>query len=286
MVKKLIITVCIISLILIFSGTIVNAGSEEIYKFNELNLQNFNECPINITVHEAWDLLTDTGNGIQTPIDVRYEQEWEYAFIDTPYPECPIRYDYDEFEYNETFLEWFINEYSGQELVIYCASGSRSRSVSNVLCNSNYTGIVNNMLGGINDWKDEGYPTRKNTAPNSPNINGPTTVKVNTPTDYTLSTTDLENDVVYYWIQWCDDNITEWNGPYASGEEVVFTNTWCHKGTFLIKAKAMDFYGFESGITELKITVPRNKMINLNLLDILFERFPLVNIMFRYLLQL
>jgi rhodanese-related sulfurtransferase len=286
MVKKLIITVCIISLLLIFSGTIVNAGNVETSKFNEINLQNLDECPINISVHEAWELLTDTGNGIQIPIDVRYEQEWEYGFIDTPYPECPIRYDYDEFDYNETFLQWFINEYSGQELVIYCASGGRSRIVSNVLCDANFTGIVYNMLGGINDWKDVGYPIRNNTSPAAPELNGPTTVKVNTPTDYTLSTTDLENDAVFYWIQWCEDNITEWDGPYESGEEVVFTNTWCHKGTFIIKAKAMDFYGFESEITELEITVPRIKMINLNLLDILFERFPLVHMMFRFLLQL
>jgi hypothetical protein len=142
------------------------------------------------------------------------------------------------------------------------------------------------MLGGINDWKDVGYPIRNNTSPAAPELNGPTTVKVNTPTDYTLSTTDLENDAVFYWIQWCEDNITEWDGPYESGEEVVFTNTWCHKGTFIIKAKAMDFYGFESEITELEITVPRIKMINLNLLDILFERFPLVHMMFRFLLQL
>jgi rhodanese-related sulfurtransferase len=271
---------------LIFSGPIVNAENEEISNFNEIILHNFNECPINITVHEAWDLLTDTGNGIQTPIDVRYEQEWNYGFIDTPYPECPIRYDYDEFEYNVTFLQWFINEYSSQELVIYCASGGRSRIVSNVLCDANFTGIVYNMLGGINDWKDEGYPVRKNTAPEAPDINGPTQVKVNTPTDYTLSTTDIESDVVYYWIQWCDDNITEWDGPYESGEDVVFTNTWCHKGTFTIKAKAIDFYGLESEITELEITVPRIKVININLIDMLFEQFPQFQMMFRCLLQL
>ena len=286
MVKKLIITVCLISLMLIFSGTIVNAGSKEKSNLNEITLQYFNQCPINITNHEAWELLTDTGNGIQTPIDVRYQQEWEYGFIDTPYPECPIRYEYDEFQYNASFLQWFIDEFAGQELVLYCASGGRSRIVSNVLCYANFTGVVYNMLGGINDWKDEGYPIRNNTPPAAPELNGPTTVKVNTPTDYTLSTTDLESDVVYYWIDWGDDNVTEWDGPYASGEEVKFTNTWCNKGTFTIQAKAMDFYCLESEISELEITVPRNKLINLNLLDILFERFPQVQMMFRYLLQL
>jgi rhodanese-related sulfurtransferase len=282
--KKLIITICAICLMLVFSGTIVNAGSEEISNTNEINLQNFRDCPINITVQEAWDLLTDTGNGIQIPIDVRYEEEWNYGFIDTPYPECPIRYEYDEFMYNASFLEWFLDEFAGQELVIYCASGGRSIFVSNILCISGFTGIVNNMLGGINGWKTAGYPIRNNTAPDAPDINGPKQVKVNTPTDYTLSTTDLESDVVFYWIKWCNDNTTEWDGPYESGEDAEFTYTWCHKGTFTIEAKAMDFYGWESNVTELEITVPRNKAIGLNLLNILTERFPQVVTMFRYLL--
>jgi rhodanese-related sulfurtransferase len=271
---------------LVFSGTIVNAGSEYISNSNEIITLNFNDCPINITVHEAWDLLTDTGNGVQIPIDVRYEQEWIYGFIDTPYPECPIRYEYDEFQYNASFLQWFIDEFQGKELVIYCAGGGRSRLVSNILCNSSFTGVVYNMLGGINNWKMEGYPIRNNTEPEAPDINGPKQVNVDTPTDYILTTTDFENDVVYYWIKWCDDCTTEWDGPYESGEEVVFTNTWCHKGTFTIQAKAMDFYGFESNTTELEITVPREKTFDLNPLNMLFERFPQIFTMFKYFLRL
>jgi len=282
--KKLIITICGISLMLVFSGPIVNAGSKEILNKNEIIPQNFNECLINITVHEAWDLLTDTGNGIQIPIDVRSKQEWNSGFIDTPYPECPRWYVYDEFQYNVTFLQWFIDEFADQELVIYCAGGHRSLLVSNILCDSGFTGTVNNMLGGINLWKNEGYPIRNNIAPEAPDINGPTQVNVDTPTDYILSTTDLESDVVYYWIKWCDDCTTEWDGPYESGEDVVFTNSWCHKGPFTIQAKAMDFYGLESDIRELEITVPRNKAINLNLIDMLFERFPQVVTMLKYLL--
>ena len=267
--KKIIGTICVISLMLVFLGTSVNADHEEISTADYIISQNCNECPINITVHDAWDLLTDTGNGIQIPIDVRSEQEWNYGFIDTPYPECPRWYVYEEFQYNATFLQWFIDEYAGQELVIYCASGMRSKIVSSILCDTGFTGIVNNMLGGINAWKDEGYPIRNNTPPAAPDLNGPTNVKVNTPTNYMFSTTDLESDVVYYWIKWCEDNITEWDGPYASGEEVVFIHSWCHKGTFTIKAKAMDFYGYEGNWTELEIIVPRNKIVNRPLIQFL-----------------
>ena len=90
---------------LVFLGSSVNASNEEISTADYKISQNCNECPINITVHDAWDLLTDSGNGIQIPIDVRSEQEWNYGFIDTPFPECPRWYVYDEFQYNETFFE-------------------------------------------------------------------------------------------------------------------------------------------------------------------------------------
>ena len=272
--NKLILTISGICLMLVFSGVTVNAGQEELSTIVDIKSQNYSECPINISVHEAWDLLTDTGNGIQIPIDVRYEIEWEEGFIDTPYPECPIRYEYDEFAYNETFLQWFIVEYAGQELVIYCSGGHRSIAVSNVLCNAGFTGTVNNMLGGINTWKAERYPIRNNTAPEAPEINGPTEVKVDTPTDFIFSTTDLESDVVYYWIKWCEDSITEWDGPYESEEEIIFTNSWDQTGTFTIKAIARDFYGFESDMTEFEVTIPRSKAFNSNLLGLLFERFP------------
>ena len=42
---------------------------------------------ININVHEAWEFLNDTSNGIQIPIDVRKDYEWNDERIDTPVPE-------------------------------------------------------------------------------------------------------------------------------------------------------------------------------------------------------
>ena len=163
MVKKIILTFCVIGLMLGFLGTSVNAIKEEI-SFAESKISpNCQQCLINITVHDAWALLTDTGNGIQMPIDVRYEQEWEIGFIDTPYPESPRMYNYEEFEYNASFLQWFIDEFAGEELVIYCSGGTRSLIVSNVLCNAGFTGTVYNMLDGITDWIKEGYPIRNNT---------------------------------------------------------------------------------------------------------------------------
>ncbi len=130
------------------------------------------------------------------------------------------------------------------------------------------------------------YPEDVNRPPDPPTINGTTSVKVNKPTDYILSTTDPESDNVSYWIEWSEDSVTEWDGPYKSGEDVTFTHTWSKKGTYTIKAKAKDTYGDESEVTELQVTVPRNKVLDFNFLERLFERFPYVFPIIRNLLRL
>jgi len=271
--KKIIIVICVIGMILMSFDMSISAKTGKSISYDSMP-QNLNECPTNITVDEAWNMLTDTGNGIQIPIDVRTKNEWANGYIDTPWPECPIWYTMDLF-YNETWLSIFMEEYAGQDVVIYCAGGTRSIIVSLLLCDAGFTGTIYNMLGGITEWIKQGYPTRYNTQPDRPIVDGPTTVNVNQPMYYTFSATDPENDGIYYWVDWCGEgHCGSWQGPYASGEDVIFNHTWEKKGKYTIKAKVKDFYGNESDWTEFKINVPRNKAFNYKFLEILFERFP------------
>jgi len=77
-------------------------------------------------------------------------------------------------------------------------------------------------------------------APSAPAIDGPTNGKVGTEYDYTfISTSPLGNDV-YYYIEWGDGAIEEWQGPYDSGDVATFSHTWSTKGTYTIKARAKD----------------------------------------------
>lgn len=271
--KKIIVSICVIGMMLVSSGVTISAKTSE-YSSNNTMSQKLNECPINITVHEAWDMLTDTGNGNQIPIDVRSKNEWDTGYIDTPWPECPIWYTLDLFE-NDTWLQTFMDNYASEEVIIYCLRGSRSYYVSLILCEAGFTGTVYNMLGGISDWKAQGYPIRNNTKPDAPTIDGPTTVKVNEPIDYTFSAIDSENDGLYYWIDWCGEgHCGQWQGPYASGKEVTFNHTWETAGKYIMKAKVKDFYDNESDWTEFELTVPRNKIFHYSFLEQLFIRFP------------
>ena len=82
--------------------------------------------------------------------------------------------------------------------------------------------------------------------PNTPTIDGPPEGKPGTSYLYTFTTTDPDGDMVYYYIDWGDDQVSEWVGPYNSGATASVTHQWTEEGNYTIKAKAKDMYGAES----------------------------------------
>jgi hypothetical protein len=116
---------------------------------------------------------------------------------------------------------------------------------------------------------------------------GPAEVKVNEEATYTTSTTDPQDDDVYYMWDWGDGSELVWDGPYSSGDEVTGSHTWDEKGNYEIRVKAKDTGDHESEWSDkLPIQVPRSKdTSNLlfsdflrSLLDRLFDLgiFPLL----------
>jgi hypothetical protein len=87
-------------------------------------VQNLDDGYTNITAAEAWDYLSDTGNGIQIPIDVRKNNEWNSEHINTSIPENPRHYCLDLLQ-NETWLQHFMTLYNGMDIINcsweYCA---------------------------------------------------------------------------------------------------------------------------------------------------------------------
>ncbi len=108
-----------------------------------------------------------------------------------------------------------------------------------------------------------------NEPPDEPIINGPLDGKVGEVYDYTFSSIDLEGNQVYYYIEWGDGFIIEWDGPHESGEIVTFSHSWSSADTFTIRAKTKDIWDYESPWAELDVTMPRTK----TLLNHLFQRF-------------
>jgi rhodanese-related sulfurtransferase len=239
---------------------------------------------LNITVDDVKTLCTDTGNGIHIPIDVRYDYEWYAGFINTPWPESPVWYTKPLLE-TPGGLQEFLEDYEGNEVILYCKGGYRSLLASYILMGNEFNGTIYNMLGGITAWQGAGFPIRNNTAPDAPGINGPDTAGAGVNITIEFSTSDAENDGVCYIIDW-GDGTNEETDMHSSSATVSMIHQWEEKGTYIITAKAVDFYGNESENATFEIKIPRNRAYRFDIIEMLFEKFPNISAILKYLLEL
>lgn len=216
----------------------------------------------NLTVFEVWDLLNDTANGIQLPIDVRTDSEWEAGFIDTPYPECPIHFLLDRLK-DPAGLQEFIDLYDGEEVIVYCAKGGRSWQATEILVNSSFTGLIYNMIGGTSEWVAQGLPMRTNDPPETPDIQGPSSGKKKTYYDFILTSQDPDDDGVSFFVDW-GDGTNEQTDFGESGVPMIANHAWESDGTYTITCRTQDYYGAESENTTMNIVIPKNKVANFN----------------------
>ena len=100
-----------------------------------------------------------------------------------------------------------------------------------------------------------------NDPPTIPIITGTINGSIGQNYDYTVKTSDPDDDQVYYFIDWGDGETVDWDGPYDSNEEIVFSHSWNEKGTYLIKVKAKDVWDQESQFRTLSVTMPRSKTV-------------------------
>lgn len=126
--------------------------------------------------------------------------------------------------------------------------------------------------------------TEDNNPPNKPDTpSGATSGKTGTSYSYSTSTTDPENDQVYYWFDWGDGTNSGWNGPHNSGEIISLSHTWTADGTYPLKVKAKDANDDESTWSDpLSISMPKKKSFNYipDMLLWLIERFTFLQIYF------
>jgi hypothetical protein len=106
---------------------------------------------------------------------------------------------------------------------------------------------------------------------------------------YSSSTTDPFNLELYYLFDWGDGNMSEWIGPYPSGDECSTTYTWHTKDNYNIRVKAKNSNGSESVWSDpLPIEIPKSNVFTFNvyLLERLLQRFPNIFPILRHLIEL
>lgn len=213
---------------------------------------------IDISVSEAWDLLSDTSNGIQLPIDVRTDGEWSSQRIDTPFPQFPRHFPSGKIsnDYQE-----FLDLYDGNDIIVYCKVGGRSSSAANTIVNRGFNGIVYNMLGGIDAWKNQGLPVKNgNTRPNSPTTpDGPSVCIVDTSINFSTKAVDPDDDPVRYgWDFTGDGVIDQWTEFAPSSTLISIEHCFPLIGTYQISVVAQDNVGSTSDPSE-KLTIQVNE---------------------------
>jgi hypothetical protein len=122
-----------------------------------------------------------------------------------------------------------------------------------------------------------------NTAPSIPEINGEIQGKPRVVMNFTVESTDIDGDTLFYFIDWGDETNSSF-GPYASGDIITVTHIWSKKGTYVVRCKAQDVFGAESDWGTLDIKIPIS--VSYDFLLNFFGRFPYAFSFLRLLLGL
>jgi len=125
-----------------------------------------------------------------------------------------------------------------------------------------------------------------NAPPITPEIDGPPRGKPFIQYIFTIVTTDVDADTVFYYVDWGDNTTSGWLGPYGSGVQQSVTHSWNQKGTYSVKVKAKDIHGAESdwGVLSVKIRFLYGMSLHI-FLRWFFDRFPDAFPLLRFLLQ-
>ncbi len=123
-------------------------------------------------------------------------------------------------------------------------------------------------------WK---FTVEVNQPPEPPIINGLTNGKARTQYSYEFLSLDPEGHKIFYEINWGDEKIEPWDGPYESNMTIIKNHTWSKQGDYMITARAKDALGAVGKWSDpFPITMPKSKtfIFIFNLFEWLFERFP------------
>jgi len=96
--------------------------------------------------------------------------------------------------------------------------------------------------------------SQPNNQPITPQIDGPKTGKQNIEYNFTLFSTDPDNDKIQYVINWGDDQTNE-TDFFANGTMYTEKHKWTSPGVYKIRIYAIDINSAESGLAETSILI-------------------------------
>ena len=113
--------------------------------------------------------------------------------------------------------------------------------------------------------------------PSAPDINGPTNGKINVKYTFTFCATSPVGNDIYYCVDWADHDITNWLGPYPSGEPITLSKRWRLTGKHIIRVQAKDTDGNYGSWSEFNMNIKsRNRAYSNTLILRFLEQFPVL----------
>jgi hypothetical protein len=73
-------------------------------------------------------------------------------------------------------------------------------------------------------------------------ISGPMDVDSDITYQYTFVSNDPEGNKIFYKVDWGDDEVTGWYGPFFSGIPVTLSHSWSEIGIYPVQVRARDYY--------------------------------------------
>jgi len=96
--------------------------------------------------------------------------------------------------------------------------------------------------------------------------------------DFVTTASDPEADDIYFRYDFQDGTITDWMGPYTSGDTSMISHTWIYPGDYTVLIQAKDIYDNESEWVESENAISlidyipgdANRDFNVNILDVVY----------------
>jgi len=146
------------------------------------------------------------------------------------------------------------------------------------------------VVGGVNGAVRLCINTgSKQLPPNKPAVHRSATGKVGEKINFTFVVEDPNDDDIYLSIGWYNgtEELIEWLGPYASGEEVVLSYSWENAGSYGSRCRARDVHGNKCDWQGFVMEISKTKSIDFNpFLQWLLEQHPCLFPILRHLLKI
>ncbi len=141
-----------------------------------------------------------------------------------------------------------------------------------------------NTVGNIDPTPASDTVTIDN-PPNTPTLTGPAKGKPGQQYMFNTTTTDLDMDPIFYWIDWGDGTNTGWLGAFPPGFIVHANHSWTKKGTYQVKVKAKDIFNAESAWKTLDVNMPLVSQFEGNFLKTFLQKHPFLSSLLSLLLS-